>query len=172
MSEKMKVVIAYDGSDCADAALDDLRRAGLPEIAQAVVISVADISLPRPSNGQTAQEISEEQASAGASLACSKTSSLLKEAEALALKATKRIQETFPLWEVRAETDFGSPASRILESAAILKADLIVVGSHGRSRLSKLILGSVSQRIVTEARCSVRVARDSFEESDIAPRIV
>jgi len=31
MAERMKILIGYDGSHCADAALDDLRRAGLPE---------------------------------------------------------------------------------------------------------------------------------------------
>jgi len=30
MKEKVKVLIAYDGSDCADIALEDLKRAGLP----------------------------------------------------------------------------------------------------------------------------------------------
>ena len=37
--------------------------------------------------------------------------------------------------------------------------DLIVVGSHGRSALGRFMLGSVSQKVVTEAHCSVRVAR-------------
>jgi hypothetical protein len=38
-----KVLIAYDGSSCADAALEDLRHAGLPRIAKALVLSVADV---------------------------------------------------------------------------------------------------------------------------------
>lgn len=37
-----KVLIAYDGSECADAAVEDLRRAGLPEKAQAVMLSVVE----------------------------------------------------------------------------------------------------------------------------------
>ena len=43
MNTGMKILIAYDGSPCADAALDDLRRAGLPCEAEAVVLSVADV---------------------------------------------------------------------------------------------------------------------------------
>lgn len=39
------------------------------------------------------------------------------------------------------------------------KPDLIVLGSHNRSALGRLFLGSVSQRVLTEARCSVRIAR-------------
>jgi hypothetical protein len=30
MKERMRILIGYDGSECADAAIDDLRRAGLP----------------------------------------------------------------------------------------------------------------------------------------------
>ena len=41
MNEKMKILIAYDGSDCAEAALKDLQRAGLPKMAEAVALSVA-----------------------------------------------------------------------------------------------------------------------------------
>ena len=41
--KRMKILIAYDGSSHADAALDDLRRAGLPQEAEALVISAADV---------------------------------------------------------------------------------------------------------------------------------
>lgn len=43
---KMKILIAYDGSDCARDAIDDLRLAGLPDEAEAVVMSIADVWLP------------------------------------------------------------------------------------------------------------------------------
>jgi len=38
MADRMKILVAYDGSECADAALDDLRRAGLPADAQIKVL--------------------------------------------------------------------------------------------------------------------------------------
>jgi hypothetical protein len=41
-NRKMKIVIGYDGSEYADAALDDLLRAGLPRDAEALIISVAE----------------------------------------------------------------------------------------------------------------------------------
>jgi hypothetical protein len=37
----MKILLAYDGSSCADLALEDMRRAGLPRLAEAVVLSVS-----------------------------------------------------------------------------------------------------------------------------------
>ena len=44
----MKVLVAYDGSKCAEAALDDLTHAGLPEKGEALVMSVAEVWLPPP----------------------------------------------------------------------------------------------------------------------------
>ena len=44
----MKLLIAYDGSRCSDAALDDLTHAGLPGKGEAMVISVAEVWLPPP----------------------------------------------------------------------------------------------------------------------------
>jgi|SRR5215207_8461281 len=48
MNKRMKILVGYDGSECADAALEDMRRAGLPRDAEAVVLSVADVFLPPP----------------------------------------------------------------------------------------------------------------------------
>ncbi|HZB47052.1 MAG TPA: universal stress protein, partial [Pyrinomonadaceae bacterium] len=43
MNERLKILIAYDGSECADAALDDLRKAGLPvRGVEALMVSVAE----------------------------------------------------------------------------------------------------------------------------------
>lgn len=47
----------------------------------------------------------------------------------------------------------------ILEAAEGGKADLIVMGSHGRSGLEKLVLGSVAQRVVAQAHLPVLVVR-------------
>ncbi|MGA2585125.1 MAG: universal stress protein [Tepidisphaeraceae bacterium] len=51
----MKILIAYDGSECSDAAVIDLRRAGLPKDAEVTIFSVADVpqqayTVPVPRN--------------------------------------------------------------------------------------------------------------------------
>ena len=56
---------------------------------------------------------------------------------------------------VRAYTTDGPPY--ILERAEELKADLIVVGSHGRRGLQHLLMGSVAEHVVHHARCPVMV---------------
>jgi nucleotide-binding universal stress UspA family protein len=49
----------------------------------------------------------------------------------------------------------GSPATRILDLARALPADLVVTGTHGRSGVARLILGSVAERVLREAPCPV-----------------
>jgi len=53
----------------------------------------------------------------------------------------------------------GDPRSALVDEARQEHADLIVVGSHGRSGLSKLLLGSVASHVVAHAPCSVLVVK-------------
>ncbi len=53
----------------------------------------------------------------------------------------------------------GRPDEVVTEAAAREGADLIVVGSHGRTGLARLILGSISERIMDQAQCPVMVVR-------------
>ncbi|MFN7914795.1 MAG: universal stress protein [Vicinamibacterales bacterium] len=51
--------------------------------------------------------------------------------------------------------DGNTPAARIVEVAERIGADLIVLGTHGRSGFERLLLGSVTERVVRTARCPV-----------------
>ncbi|MDB4990141.1 MAG: hypothetical protein JWN04_5319 [Myxococcaceae bacterium] len=53
----------------------------------------------------------------------------------------------------------GNPSLTIRETAVQLAADLIVLGSHGRSGMKHLLLGSVAEQVIREATCPVVVAR-------------
>jgi nucleotide-binding universal stress UspA family protein len=174
MKEKMKILIAYDGSDCADTALDDLRRAGLPREVEALVVSVAEVWLPPPppSSYEIVEEASEANVGSDPKKVYAKGLAAVEEAQALAQRAGARLQSNFPEWTVRAEASYGSPAWEVIAKADEWRPHLIAVGSHGRSALGRLILGSVSQKVVTEARCSVRVARGRLDEPDSPVRII
>lgn len=54
---------------------------------------------------------------------------------------------------------FGKPADEILAVARDVGADLIIIGTHGRTGVERLVLGSVAGRVVQEAGCTVEVAR-------------
>jgi nucleotide-binding universal stress UspA family protein len=56
---------------------------------------------------------------------------------------------------VEIELDPGPPAVAILERAATLPADLIVMGTHGTGGFKRLVLGSVTEKVLREARCPV-----------------
>lgn len=53
----------------------------------------------------------------------------------------------------------GSPGDEILLLAHEIGADMIIVGSHGRTGVKRMLLGSVSEQVVREAECPVIVAR-------------
>ena len=53
----------------------------------------------------------------------------------------------------------GDPRTVIVDEAAEWGADLIVLGSHGHTGLTRLLLGSVAQAVVAHAPCSVEVVR-------------
>lgn len=171
MKKVSKVLIAYDGSSCSDAALADLGRAGLPMAVDSVVLTVNDIILPPPDDelpDVPAVHIPEVERHAR-----ERAERAIKEAQAFADQGATRVIAYFPGWNVRTEVRCDSPAWSILEMAERDKADLIVLGSHGHSSVGgRLILGSVSQRVLYNARCSVRVARCWEEERKGPVRIV
>ena len=61
----------------------------------------------------------------------------------------------------------GRPASCITEEAVTAGCDLIVMGTHGRSGLAHLVLGSVAERVLRTAQCPVLTVRDSSRLADI-----
>lgn len=166
----MKLLMAYDGSDCSEAAIDDLALAGLPTSGEAMVVSVAETWLPPKDNPEYLPENPYiEQLVAHYR---EKAEKLVAEAQELAGRGANRVRVALPGWKVTSEGTYGSPAWEVLSRADAFKPDLIVVGSHGYSAVGRLILGSISQKILTEAHCSVRVARGKVEVEKGPNRIV
>lgn len=167
----MKVLLAYDGSKCSESAIDDLVRAGLPDNTECSVISVAEVWLPpSQNNGDDLQpdpyleRLVRKQRESG--------EKAVDEARAFAKHAVARLAKMFPGWNVSADATYGSPAWEILNKADEFKPGLIVVGSHGQSAISRFLLGSISQKVLTVAHSSVRVARGRIEIDPSPVRIV
>jgi len=144
----MKILIAYDGSACADAAVEDLRYAGLPREDDVLVVSVAHAGWPPAKHAAF-----EEGPFPSPWNAC------MKETELLAERARAHVQFQFPAWKVSSEALWGDPANILRKTILRWSPDLVVMGSHGRSAVGRLLLGSVSLDVVHHVPCSVRVVR-------------
>lgn len=168
MNDKMRILIAFDGSDHARVALDDMRRAGLPGEGQALIVSVADFLVsPSTSIKEIAgTALTSRRVTSAIMQAQAQASRALEEARGFASEAKRLFQAHFPAWDVRAEPMAGTPSWELIQKADVWGADLIVLGSQGRSALGRFFLGSVSKKVATESRCSVRVARLAVEKAD------
>lgn len=166
----MKVLIAYDGSASADTGIEGLQRAGLPTDAHGLVVSIAEVWLPPPSDADGPAETFP--VLPGLKRAREQAARILKDAQAVAERGDKFVQKHFPGWRVKYEVGNGSPAFEILNRADEWKPDLIVVGSQGRTALGRFVLGSVSQKVLTEASTSVRIARRMTGSGSSGERIV
>ena len=64
-------------------------------------------------------------------------------------------KESAPGITIEAAIRGGSTAAEILDHAASMKADLLVIGTHGRSGFERLLLGSVAEKLLRKANCPV-----------------
>lgn len=142
----MKILIGYNGSQIAEAALDDLRQAGLPDEAEVIILTVAEVLLPPEST---------------------------EEAGIFASRAQEHLRKEFPFWKITTEITHGSPAQEILAKADDFKPDLIVVGEECRS-LSEgnTLLRRTSRKVLDEAQCSVHIARGKINAEQKPSRII
>ena len=166
----MKVLIGYDGSNHANAAIDDLTRAGLPRGSEVLVASVADFSTGRPA-------VSEFNLISAASRRIDtmleqvryNEARVLRDARSMTSGIVHRLRRQFPSWKVNSEILSGSPAEELLRKAHGWDADLVVVGSQGRSAIGRFFLGSVSKTVAENAAASVRVVCSGDRKPDGRP---
>ena len=168
----MKILIGYDGSEAAAAVLDDLQHAGLPAEVEALVMSVADVFVPPPVD-EVLDNTFPLYVPDGVRRAHERAQEKLGQAADLARRASEQISSMFPKWQVAHHAEADSPAWALIKKADEWKPDLIVMGARGHSVLGgRLILGSISQRVLYEARCSVRIARDLEKKATEPVRIL
>ena len=95
-------------------------------------------------------------------ITANQTNDLIERARASIVKTLEEAKQKFTEQSVEAETKLleGQVIAREITNAAKdLNADLIVIGSHGRTGLKKLFLGSVAQSILSEGTTPVLVVR-------------
>lgn len=146
----MKILLAVDGSPCSDVAVEEIANRPWPNGSMVKVLNSFEIPLPpTPEAWALPANYFDEIDQA---LRKQSQSIVDRAAEKLGARLDKTI-------EVVRQAVPGPPRAVILDEAESWGADLIVIGSHGYGRLERLLLGSVSQSVVTHAKCSVEVVR-------------
>jgi nucleotide-binding universal stress UspA family protein len=147
---KMKILVAIDESKFSQAVVQMIIAQHRSESTQLRLIHVVE-----PFTFYFPPEITAEYAAAPQIEALHKDR--VEKGKALLAAAADHLRKAgFTAETVLSE---GDVRSAIIDSAAESKADLIVVGSHGRKGLDRFLMGSVSEFVVRHAPCSVEIVR-------------
>jgi nucleotide-binding universal stress UspA family protein len=172
--KSIKVLIPYDGSESAEMALDDLRRAGLPQALDAIV-AVTNVWLPL-SPYEITRAVSARRMRVLTAGAASFAPALrdYEEQRVLSLDAERQISSIFPSGTVRAEAmqDTAMVTNEILRKANQWGAELIIVGSKTSPSPHITDYAGPALKVAREAHCSVRIARASDRKDDSPIRII
>ncbi|HET6277486.1 MAG TPA: universal stress protein [Candidatus Polarisedimenticolia bacterium] len=145
----MKILIAFDGSPSAQAAVDEVAGRPWPKGTEVRLVTVLERPLPLPPpNGIEVY----------APLLEKMRVSLREEAYQRIQRAMKTLATRKDL-AITYEMRDGSVKEALLDAVREWDADLVMVGSRGVSGLARLILGSVSQALASHAPCSVEIVK-------------
>lgn len=139
-----QILVPIDGSDCSLHALELAAAFAKEQQARLNVCTVVD---PAKAAAMAFGE---------ASMAAACLDALDDEGKALVEEAAARVR---PMWPADVTVLDGAPVDSIVQYARESGADLIVIGSHGRSGLPRLFLGSVAEGVIRNATAPVMVVR-------------
>jgi len=158
----MKILLAVDGSPCSDDAVEEVGRRPWPEGSSVKVLSAFEMPLPASPEGWALPPNYFDELD----------QAVRTQAAGIVKRASDKLRTMLDR-TIKLESEFlaGPPRTVILDEAESWGADLIIVGSHGYGRWERFLLGSVSQSVVSHAKCSVEVVRCSHasqakEETD------
>jgi nucleotide-binding universal stress UspA family protein len=143
----VKILLAIDGSKFSEAAVRAVTERTRPQDTEIRVLHVVE-----PPSLLVAREMGGYDPSLEAVWEAE-----TKQAEALVEKVANDLRSKG--LRVTTMVEQGEPKSQIIEAASNWRADLIVVGSHGRKGLEHFLLGSVSDAVARHAPCSVEIVR-------------
>jgi nucleotide-binding universal stress UspA family protein len=142
----MKILLAIDGSPHSEDAVEAVVRRPWPPGSTIRVLSVIQPYTPPATEfvlaGATLDAVRSQQTS---------------ESKGITSRAAARVTTAGVASEIAVRE--GDPRSEIVDEAKEWGADLIVVGSHGRTGVKRWLLGSVAGAVVSHAPCSVEVIR-------------
>ena len=148
----MKILLAIDGSPCSDVAVEEIARRPWPAGSSVKVLNAFDLPLPATPEGWALPTNYFDELD----------QAVRTQAKSIVERAIEKLRTKLDK-TITTDGQFlpGPPRAVILDEAEGWGADLIVVGSHGYGRWERFLLGSVSQSVVSHAKCSVEVIRCS-----------
>lgn len=161
----MKILLAIDGSACSDAAVEEVARRPWPDGSQVKVLTAHELPMAPTAEGWALP----------ANYFDDMDVALRKQSQNILDQAIQKLKSSLNKSISLDGAILPGPARTvILDEAESWGADLIVVGSHGYRAWERFLLGSVSQAVVSHAKCSVEVVRCSpaGRESDRAGKSV
>jgi nucleotide-binding universal stress UspA family protein len=157
--KNMKVLIAIDDSPCSAAAVEQMMERDWPQESELKVVTVIEPFTYGFMGPTMYPEYAVSVAAAEEEYLNWNTQFVNSEVDKLrnALKC-----------RVEGAVLHGTAAESIVAEAKAWNADLLVVGSHGRRGVQKFFLGSVSEKVLRLADCSVEVINDkaAFEKAN------
>jgi nucleotide-binding universal stress UspA family protein len=151
-----KILAATDGSEFSSAALRSVGRRPWPAGSQLKVISVPEFILAKDAFYLETHEVKELGDLGAASIEEGKK--CIAAAREILSGSPLTVSAELPEYEDR-------PYQVILHEAEKWHADLIVVGSHGRTGFDRVVMGSVSEAVALHAKCSVEIVRERRTDS-------
>ena len=146
----MRILLATDGSEYSEAAADEIARRPFPKGSEVRIVSVFELPMFPIAVPWAGVDFDDEIQKQGQARA--------RTAVKTAVRKLRAGKEGAKL-KVSTKVVGGSPKQAILDEAEAFKSDLIILGSHGRGRIERFLLGSVSLAVVTHANCSVEIVR-------------
>jgi nucleotide-binding universal stress UspA family protein len=142
----MRILLAIDGSKFSEAATQTVIAQAWPQETLVHVLYVIETFSPELPEAQMYYPGVEHGWDAQRKLA---EPAVAKCAELLRSKGL----------QVTTAVELGNPKSKIIDTAAAWHADLVVIGSHGRTGLERFLMGSLAEDVLRHAHCSVELVR-------------
>ena len=136
----MRLMLAIDDSKFSEAATQAVIAQCQPQGTEVKVLNVVDLAIPIPTSDAAGfREVS------------------LKHGQEIVQRAERLLSKAG--YKTQTEVEEGDPKSKIIDRAAQWKAELIVMGSHGRKGVDRFFMGSVAEAVSRHAPCSVEIVR-------------
>ena len=145
----MKILIPIDESEHSKAALAAVLNRPWPSGTEFKVVTIVEPFHPEAAGWHTSY----------VPLAVEAQKTQVAQAQQLVEDAARDLSSKFGQGFVSSEVLEGYIKEKILDEAAHWPSDLIVLGSHGRKGISRVLLGSVSEAIARHAHCSVEIVK-------------